>query len=159
MRLLHRRNLKVEEGKHVYLPAEALKQVKRALTSYQKIEGLDELRCGLMVNLDHFVWQQIERGEWLLIKPEARSFDWTHFEREALHRRALAVMDNPPPQPKPLVLIFRTTDSETGERIIGRKYITSLDAAKRSRKLDDQGIGYVPLSSKRDKVSMWLIGS
>ena len=159
MRLVHRRKLKMGDEKYVYPPAEAIALIKSALARYQRIEGLAELRRGLMINLDHLVWQQIERGEWLLIKPEARSFDWKDFEPEARHRRMLAAMENPPPQPKPLVLIFRATDSETAEWIISRKYIASLDGTKDSRKIDDQGIGYVPLSSKRVGVSMCLVGS
>ena len=159
MKLVHRRKLKMGDEKYVYPPAEAIALVKRAVASYQRIEGLVELRRGLMINLDRLVWQQIERGEWLLIKPEASSFDWKDFEPEARHRRIMAAMENPPPQPKPLVLIFRATDSETAEWIISRKYIASLDGTKDSRKIDDLGIGYVPLSSKRVRVSMCLVGS
>jgi len=55
--------------------------------------------------------------------------------------------------------VFRATDSETAEWIISRKYIASLDGTKDSRKIDDLGIGYVPLSSKRVRVSMCLVGS
>jgi hypothetical protein len=159
MRLVHRRKLKMGDEKYVYPPAEAIALVKKSVARYQKIEGLAELRRGLLINLDSFVWQQIERGEWLLIKHEARFFDWKDFEPEARHRRMLAAMENPPPQPKPLVLIFRATDSETAEWIISRKYIASLDGTKDSRKIDDLGIGYVPLSSKRVRVSMCLVGS
>jgi hypothetical protein len=159
MRLIHRRKLKIGEDKYVYPPAEAIVLIKRASARYQRIEGLAELRRELMINLDHFVWQEIERGEWLLIKPEARYFDWKHFEGEARHRRVMAAVENPPPQPKPLVLMFRATDSETAERMTGRKYIASLDGAEESRKIDDQGIGHVPLPSKRVKVSMCLVGS
>lgn len=118
MRLVRLRDLKVGDRKHVYAPAEALNHVKKALGSHQKIEGLEELRRGLMINLDHYVWQQIERGEWLLIKPEARSFDWTHFEKEAAHQRVMASMSNPPPQVRPPQLIFCMIDSETAELIV-----------------------------------------
>lgn len=71
MRLIHRRKLKIGEDKYGYPPAEAIVLIKRASARYQRIEGLAELRRELMINLDHFVWQEIERGEWLLIKPEA----------------------------------------------------------------------------------------
>jgi hypothetical protein len=157
MRLVHRRTLKKEEAKYVYPPAEALKQIKTALFRYQKIEGLAELRRGLMINLDHYAWQEIERGEWLLIKPEARSFDWAHFEPEAFRQRVDALLANPPPQPKPLQLIFRAIESKTGDRIASQKYIARLDGVKDSRKIDDQGIGFVPLPSKKATVSVCLM--
>jgi hypothetical protein len=157
MRLVHRRNLKKGEDKYVYPPDEALKQIKTALFRYQKIEGLAELRRGLMINLDHYVWQEIERGEWLLIKPEARSFDWAHFERAARDQRMWAAYENPPPQPKPLQLIFRAIESKTGDRIASQKYITRVDGIRDWRRIDGQGISHIPLPSKKAKVSVCLI--
>jgi hypothetical protein len=156
MRLVHRRNLKVGEDKYVYFPAEALKQVKTTLARYQKVEGLAELRRGLMVNLDHFVWQQIERGEWLLIKHEARSFDWKHFEPQARHQRMIAALENPPPQVKPPSLIFRANDSETGEPIIKRRYFAHFDGQHGDRRIDTQGFGNLPVLSKRVNISVEL---
>ncbi|MEA9978641.1 MULTISPECIES: hypothetical protein [unclassified Pseudomonas] len=158
MKLVHRRKLNMGEEKYVHSPAEALVIVKRLLAGHRKIEGLAELRRASMVFRDRYVWEQIERGEWVLTKPEARTFDMGDYEPHARHRRIMAAVENPPPQPKPLVLFFRATDSQTAGRIINRKYIASLDGTKDSRKIDDQGIGYVPLPSKRVRVSMRLVG-
>lgn len=157
MRLVHRRNLKKGEDKYVYPPAEALKQIKTALFRYQKIEGLAELRRGLMINLDHYAWQEIERGEWLLIKPEARSFDWAHFEPEAFRQRADALLANPPPQPKPLQVIFHAVDSETEDWIVSQKYIARVDGVRDWRRIDGQGVSHIPLPSKKATVSVCLI--
>jgi hypothetical protein len=158
MRLVHRRNLKKGEDKYLYTPAEALKEIKTALFRYQKIEGMAELRRGLLINLERYVWQQIERGEWLLIKPEARSFDWKHFEPEARHQRMMEALANPPPQPKPPSLIFRVFDSETGETIIKRNYFAKFDGQQGGRRIDTQGFGTLPVSSKRGNISVQLGG-
>ncbi|MEB0076920.1 hypothetical protein QN386_13490 [Pseudomonas sp. CCI3.2] len=159
MKLVHRRTLQMDEKKYVHPPAEALVIVKRLLAGHREIEGLAELRRASMVYHDRYVWEQVERGEWVLTKPEARTFDWGDFEPHARHRRMLAALEDPPPQPKPLVLIFRAIDSETAEWITNRKYIGRLDGAEDSRKIDSEGVGYIPLPSKRAKVSMSLVGS
>ncbi|WP_297845229.1 hypothetical protein [Pseudomonas sp.] len=158
MRLVHCRKLKMGDEKYVYPPAEAIALIKSAVARYQKIEGLAELRRGLMINLDHMVWQQIERGEWLLIKPEARSFDWKDFEPEARHRRMLAAMENPPPQITPAKLIFRLFDSETAEFIFSRKYFGKFDGESGERRVDAQGFGTFPVISKKASLSVRLGG-
>jgi hypothetical protein len=158
MRLVRLRDLKVGDRKYVYAPAEALKQIKKTLANFQKIEGLEALRRGLPVNLDQFAWQQIERGEWLLIKAEARSFDWKDFEKEASHQKVMALLEDPPVQVKPPQLIFRMFDSETGEPIVNRRYFGRFDGESGERRVDAQGFGNLPVSSKRENISVGLRG-
>jgi hypothetical protein len=156
MKLVHRLRLKMGEDNYVYSPAEALVLVKRALAGHRKIEGLAELRRGSMVFHDRYVWQQVERGEWLLTKPEARTFDWKDFEPEARHRRAMAATENPPPQPIPPKLIFRLFDSETKEFIFSRNYFGEFDGESGDRRVDAQGFGTFPVISKRSSLSVRL---
>lgn len=156
MRLIHRRKLKIGEDKYVYSPAEAIALVKKSVTRYQKIEGLKELRRGLVINLDHFIWQHIERGDWLLIKREARLFDWKHFEVEAREHRLMAAMESPPPQVMPPKLVFRLLDSETAEVISNRKYSGKINGESSERRVDSQGFGSFPVSSKTASLTVRL---
>lgn len=156
MRLIDRRHLKKGEDKYVYSPAEALTHVKWALDRYQKIEGLAELRRGLMINHDHYVWQHIERGEWLLIKREARTFDWKHFEKEYQQQRMMESLANPPPQIEPPKLIFRVMDSESAELIVKRSYMAMFDGQTGGRRLDWDGFGTLPVASKAANITLRL---
>ncbi len=156
MKLIHCRDLKKGDEKHVYSPAEAVDQIKIALFSYKKVEGLAELRRGLLVNHDHYVWQEIARGEWLLIKPEARSFDWKHFEKEYKHQKAMVLLDNPPPEIEPPKWIFRANDCVTGEPILSHDYQCKFNGERTSRRTDTQGFGTLPVVSKHEKIWMEL---
>jgi hypothetical protein len=156
MKLVHRRTLKMGEDKYVYPPAEALVLVKRALAGHRKIEGLAELRRDARVYFDRYVWQQVERGEWLLLKPEARSFDWAHFEPHARERRMMALLENPPPQIEPPKLIFRVVDSESAELIVKRSYMAMFDGQTGGRRLDWDGFGTLPVASKAANITLRL---
>lgn len=156
MRLIHRRTLKPGDDQYVYPPKEAVIQIKTALARYQKVEGMAELRRGLMINHDHYAWREIERGEWLLIKPEARSFDWKHFAQQAHEQKAMALLENPPPQKVPPTLNFRLFDSETAELLVKRKYHAMFGALPTELRLDLQGFGTLPIASKKAKITVRL---
>ena len=156
MKLIHARQLKKGEENHVYSSEHAVAQIKTALSRNQKVEGLAELRRGLLVKHDHYVLRAIERGEWILIKPEARSFDWTHFEKEYKHQKMMELLANPPPQIAPPKWIFRANDSETGEPVVTHSYHYKFPGEDSYRRTDTQGFGTLPVLSKHGKIWMEL---
>ncbi|MEB0077441.1 hypothetical protein QN386_07165 [Pseudomonas sp. CCI3.2] len=156
MKLVHRRTLRMDEKKYVHPPAEALVIVKRLLAGHREIEGLAELRRASMVYHDRYVWEQVERGEWVLTKPEARTFDWGDFEPHARHQRMLAALENPPPQIIPPKLIFRLFDTETEEFIVSQNYFGQFERESGPRRVDAQGFGTFPVASKRARLSVLL---
>ena len=76
MRLVYHANLSEADRQHVYPQDQALERVCQALLERRALEGLDELRSGLMINLDSEVLDQIERGDWLLLKSQAEFGQW-----------------------------------------------------------------------------------
>ncbi|MEB0120620.1 hypothetical protein QN391_07860, partial [Pseudomonas sp. CCI1.2] len=130
--------------------------VKRLLAGHREIEGLAELRRASMVYHDRYVWEQVERGEWVLTKPEARTFDWGDFEPHARHQRMLAALENPPPQIIPPKLIFRLFDTETEEFIVSQNYFGEFEGESGPRRVDAQGFGTFPVASKRARLSVLL---
>ncbi|UVJ44007.1 hypothetical protein NVV94_26425 [Pseudomonas sp. LS1212] len=103
MKLIHRNQLRPEERPYIYPTAEAVALVKHALNFRQDINGLKGLRRTSMLNYDPEVLKQVQRGEWLLIKRDAKAFDWWPFEAAAAEGRArMAFLDYiksvPPPK-------------------------------------------------------------
>lgn len=76
MRLVRELSLTDHERQHVCCVEEALEHVSSLLSMRQPLEGLDQLRAGLMINLDSEVLAQIKQGEWCLIKAEADYGYW-----------------------------------------------------------------------------------
>lgn len=134
MKLIRYLYLSSSELKHAYSTEEAHDLVKQALERREDIEGLDALRRHLMIRLDSEVLDPIERGEWLLIKPEAYYFDWAQFDKsvraQLFEHRVMALMNAPPPQEKHHRRIFRVTDSQTGEPLINRSYIATVEGRR-----------------------------
>ncbi|MCP1474251.1 MULTISPECIES: hypothetical protein [Pseudomonas] len=121
---------------------EALEQVANLLDMRQSLEGLDQLRAGLMINLDSEVLAQIQQGEWCLIKAEADYGYWQGAEA-VFQQAVLELMNNPPEQPTRTARIFRLVDSVTGEPLPVQAYIATIDGIPNQRRTDAQGIAHL----------------
>ena len=144
------------ELKHAFSPEEARNVVQQHLGGGQKIEGLQQLRSALMLNFDSQVVQQVEEGEWLLIKPEASCFNWGQFEGAAREQRVMELMQHPIVQPKPAVQVLQMIRSETLEPLVSRRYTAIIDGASELRSVDALGITHLPASAKGAKVTLKL---
>lgn len=162
MKLIRQLYVSAWELKHAYPAQEAIVQLKQSLENREDIEGMDELRRYLMIDDNREVLDQIERGEWLLIKAEANFFDWTEFaeavSKKQREQRILDLMKAPPPQPKTPLLIFRIVDSETGEPLTHRRYIATVDGQKAERRTDSGGVTHISAPPEGAKISMQVIG-
>jgi len=149
------------ELKHAYSTEEAHDLVEQALERREDIEGMDELRRHLMINLDSEVLDQIGRGEWLLIKPEAYYFSWAQFDKSVRKQlrdhRVMELMKTPPPQEQRQRQIFRVTDSQTGEPLINRSYIAIVEGETSKRRTDVIGIAHIPAPPAGAKISLHVL--
>lgn len=142
MRLVRELSLTDNERRHVCPIAEALEHVTSLLDMRQSLEGLNQLRAGLMINLDSEVLAQIKQGEWCLIRAEADYRDWQG--AEAMFEQAvLDLMNNPPEQPTRTARIFRLVDSVTGEPLPAQAYIATINGIPSQRRTDAQGITHL----------------
>lgn len=87
MKLIHRNDLP-QYRPSAYSSREALPWVEKALEGLHDIEGLQGLRDALLLNFDSEVFNAVESGEWLLLKPQAYAFDWAPYEKAAAEARA-----------------------------------------------------------------------
>ncbi|WP_406228176.1 hypothetical protein ACI7YU_03045 [Pseudomonas siliginis] len=142
MRLVRELSLTDHERQHVCGVEEALEHVSSLLSMRQPLEGLDQLRAGLMINLDSEVLAQIEQGEWSLIKAEADYGYWQGAEA-VFHQAVLELMNNPPEQPTRTARIFRLVDSVTGQPLPAQAYIATIDGIPSQRRTDAQGIAHL----------------
>ncbi|MFY0729080.1 hypothetical protein J1D76_09915 [Pseudomonas sp. NFX15] len=136
---------------------QALAHVRQALDDRQSLEGLDELRTGLLIDIDSEVLDQIERGEWCLVKAESGYADWTlptsHFDQ-----RVMALMRKPPVQPSRTPRIFRLVDSVTGEPLVLRHYQSTVDGRTSEHRTDALGIAHLFVTDRVQQISMEVIG-
>ncbi|WP_085684937.1 MULTISPECIES: hypothetical protein [unclassified Pseudomonas] len=153
MRLVHHSHLTESERPHVYPVDQALEQVCKVLLERKLLEGIDQLRAGLMINLDSEVLEQIERGEWLLLRPEADYGEWPTF-RPAFDQAVLDLMNNPPAQPTRTPRIYRLVDSMTGEPLPQQAYIATVDGVPIQRRTDAGGIAHLFLADDVRQISM-----
>jgi hypothetical protein len=142
MRLVRELSLTDNERKHVCPVDEALEQVASLLSMRQSLDGLDQLRAGLMINLDSEVLAQIKQGEWCLIKAEADYGYWQGAEA-VFEQAVLELMNNPPEQPTRTARIFRLVDSVTGEPLPAQAYIATIDGIPSQRRTDALGIAHL----------------
>jgi hypothetical protein len=156
MKLLRAIYLSAWELQHACASEQALDHVRQALSDRQPIEGLDELRAGLLIDIDSEVLEQLERGEWCLISTEADYGDWTV---PLFNQRVLALMKNPPEQISRVPRIFRLVDSVTGEPMVQRRYVATVDGQATERRTDVQGIAHLFLTAEAPQISMAVIGA
>jgi hypothetical protein len=157
MRLVKEFHLTAWERQHACSSEQALDYVRQALLDRQPIEGLDELRAGLLINIDSEVLGQVERGEWWLIRAEADFGDWVVPAR-AFDQAVIELMKNPPVQPSRRPRIFRLVDSVTGEPLTQQPYIATVDGQTTQRKTDGEGIAHLFAPAEVREISMKVIG-
>lgn len=153
MRLVHHAELTNAERQHVYPVDQALERVCQVLMERRRLEGLDELRAGLLINLDSEVLDQIERGDWLLLKSQAEFGHWP-VAASVFDQAVLDVMNNPPAQPGRTPRIFRLVDSMTGEPLAQQPYLATVDGVVSQRKTDAEGIAHLFASDAVRQISM-----
>jgi hypothetical protein len=156
MRLVNEIHLSTWERQHAYPSEQALDHMRQALLDRQSIEGLDELRAGLLINIDSEVLEQVERGEWWLIRTEADFGDWVVPAR-TLDQRVIELMKNPPVQPSQSPRIFRLVDSVTAEPLAQQPYIATVDGQTVQRRTDGEGIAHL-FAPTEVQISMKIIG-
>ena len=158
MRLVNEISLSAWERQHVWTSEQALDLICQALLDQQPIEGLTELRAGLLIDLDSEVLDQIERGEWRLVRAEADYVDWTMPDR-AFDPKVLELMQNPPVQPSRSPRLFRLVDSVTGEPLAQRHYIATVEGDTAPRRTDGEGIAHLFISAEVQHISMKVVGA
>jgi hypothetical protein len=153
----------LSELKHTCPVDEALHIVKQHLESGADIDGMESLRNVLMLPFDSEVMKQVESGEWLLVRDEAYYFDGGQIDKSVgaklFEHRVMELMKAPPPQEKPPRRIFRVTDSQTGEPLIDRSYIATVEGEKSKRRTDVIGIAHIPAPSEGAKISLHVLFS
>lgn len=156
MRLVNQRELSELEREHGYSIEEALEHVRQALVDRQPIEGLEKLRAGLLINIDSEVLEQLERGEWWLIRAEADFVEW-RLPMRTFDPVVLELMKNPPAQPTRSPRIFRLLDSTTGEPLALSQYIATVGGDSAQRRSDALGIAHLFAPAEVQKISMRVI--
>ena len=156
MKLISSRHASSWDLEHAFSVEEALNLMQHPMAGGQEIAGLQQLRTTLMINFDSQVLQQIESGEWLLIKPEANCFNWGQFEGAAREQRVMDAMQHPVPQPKPEVQVLQVLASETLEPLVNRRYTAVIDGTSELRKIDALGFTHLPASAKGAQVLITL---
>lgn len=157
MRLVSEFSLSAWERQHAYSSEQALDRVRQALQDRQPIEGLDELRAGLLIDLDSEVLDQVERGEWWLIRAEADYYDWKA-PVQAFDQKVMELMRNPPVQAKRLPRIFRLVDSVSAEPLAQQRYTATVDGQAAERRTDGEGIAHLFTPAEVRQISMKVIG-
>ncbi|MFW6750239.1 hypothetical protein ACKUG4_06060 [Pseudomonas glycinae] len=153
MRMVHHSHLTENERQHVYPVDQALELVCKVLLERQPLEGLDQLRAGLMLDLDSEVLEQIEHGDWLLLRADADYGEWPTAQ-SAFDQAVLDLMNNPPPQPTRTPRIYRLVDSMTGEPLPQQAYIATVDGVPTQRRTDAQGIAHLFMPDDVRQISM-----
>ncbi|QAX83121.1 hypothetical protein C2E19_04365 [Pseudomonas sp. DTU12.3] len=142
MRLVCHAHLSEADRQHVYPQDQALERVYQALLERCPLDGLDELRSGLMINLDSEVLGEVERGDWLLLRSRAEFGQWP-VAASIFDQAVLELMNNPPAQPIRTPQIFRLVDSMTGEPLPQQAYTATVDGVPSQRKTGAAGIAYL----------------
>lgn len=133
-----------EELRNAYSPEEGGKLVRSALESNESIEGMEELRHGLVLDTDAQILACIESGEWRLIKEEACFFDHSGVKEQVKERRVLDLMRSPPPQLQAEKTLLRIVDSVMREPIGSHDFSTVIGGEKAERRTDALGATHLP---------------
>jgi len=157
MRLVNDIHLSEWERQHAWPSDQALELVRQALQDRQLIDGMDDLRADLLIDIDSEVLDPIERGEWRLVMPEADYADWVMPER-TFDPKVMELMLNPPVQSTRSPRIFRLVDSVTGEPLALHDYIATVDGDTAPRRTDGKGIAHLFISAEVQQISMKVAG-
>jgi len=158
MRLVNELDLSESQRQHTWPSEQALELVQQALLDRQPIEGLGQLRAGLLIDLDSEVLGLVERGEWRLLRPEADYVDWVLPDR-AFDPKVMALMQNPPEQPSRSPRIYRLFISTSGEPMLQQHYIATVDGGRVPRRTDVVGIAHLFVADSVRRISMAVVGS
>lgn len=157
MKLVNELDLSEWERQHAWPSEQALELVRQALQGRQLIDGMDELRAGLLIDIESEVLDSIERGEWRLVRPEADYADWVMPER-TFDPKVMELMLNPPVQPSRTPRVFRLRANATGEPLALHDYIATVDGDTAPRRTDGKGIAHLFTSTGWQQISMKVIG-
>lgn len=157
MRLVNEHLLSEGERQQAWPSEQALERVREAMLDGQPIEGLDELRASLSINLDSEVLDQIGRGDWRLIRAETDVVEWTMPER-AFDPKIIELMQDPPAQHTRSPRLFRLVDSVTGKPLARYQYIAAVDGETSPRRTDGVGIAHLFTSTQVRQISMKIVG-
>ncbi|SEC59068.1 hypothetical protein SAMN04490185_1700 [Pseudomonas frederiksbergensis] len=157
MRLVNEFHLSAWEREQAYSSEQALDHVRQALLDRQPIDGLEELRAGLLIDIDSEVLEQLERGSWWLVRAEADYGNWPLPVR-TFDQKVIELMRNPPAQASRSPRIFRLVDSVTAEPLAQQPYIATVDGQSVQRKTDGEGIAHLFTSGEVRQISMKVIG-
>ena len=158
MRLVNDRSMTAWQRRHAWPSEQALTLVRQALLDRQPVDGLAELRASLLIGLDSEVLDQIERGEWWLVRPEADYVEWAMPDR-SFDPKVLALMQNSPAQPSRAPLIYRLVESAMGEPLVQRHYLAKVNGESNPRRTDGEGIVHFFISVEVQHLSMAVIGA
>lgn len=153
VKLVHHSHLTQAERQQAYPVDQALERVCKALLDRRPLEGLDQLRASLLKDLGSVVLEQVEQGEWLLLKVEDDGGDGLAVA-QAFDPAVLDLMSNPPPQPTRTPRIFRLVDSVTGEPLAQQPYIATVDGVPTQRRTDASGIAHLFTADDVRQISM-----
>nr|WP_279309573.1 hypothetical protein [Pseudomonas koreensis] len=151
--MVHYSHLTENERSHVYPVDQALERICQVLLEQQFLEGLDQLRAGLMLDLDSEVLEQIEHGEWLLLRAQADYGEWPAAQA-AFDQAVQDLKNNPLAQPTRTPRIYRLVDSMTGEPLPQQDYIATVDGVPIQRRTDAEGIAHLFLADDVRQVFM-----
>lgn len=154
MRLVREISLSAWERQHACPVDEALEHIQQALNERLPIEGLEELRAGLMIDIDSQVLEQVEHGEWWLIRADA-DYGNRIAPTQALVTRPLEPVEAVQTPPR----IFRLVDSLLGEPQPDRQYLANVDGSTAERKTDALGIAHLFLSTEARRIALRIIGT
>ena len=157
MRLVNEFHLSAWEREQAYSSEQALDHVRQALLDRQPIDGLEELRAGLLIDIDSEVLEQLERGSWWLVRAEADYGNWP-IPVQTFDQKVIELMRNPPAQASRSPRIFRLVDSVTAEPLAQQPYIATVDGQSVQRKTDGEGITHLFTPGEVRQISMRVIG-
>ncbi|MEZ1319238.1 hypothetical protein QIW53_24725 [Pseudomonas fluorescens] len=143
------------ERRHAWPREQALELMGEALWGRQAVEGLDQLRAGLLIDLDSEVLDQIEQGEWWLIRPEADYLDWG-MPLQAFDPKVLALMHNPPAQPARRPSLYRLVESVTSQPLVNCQHLATVDGETARRRTDGEGITHLWVAAGVLEISMQI---
>lgn len=163
MKLVPDRYSTAHEREHAYPADDAQALVSQSFEGSENIEGIDDLRSYLMNNRDSEALEKIENGEWLLVKDEGYYFDWGRLDAGAqeqkTHHRVMSLMNAPPKPEARYGLEFSIVDSETGEPLVHRSYIATVDGKSTRYLTDGRGVAHIFAPLEGAKISIHVLFS
>ena len=159
MKLVSARYASSRERQQAFSSQEAMTWIRQQSGLGPLIESPGQPGRFLRLNLGGEALQQVESGEWLLLKPEVYCFDWGQFEPSMREQRAMALIHSPPPQPEKAVRVVRVVDSETAEWLVNRRCVTTVEGEQGRRRTDGLGITHLSEPGKGANIELRLFAN